>query len=291
MANHILEAETLLRLVVFTGILAAMLGAEHMRPFKPIRQPKLRHDTRNFALLMIGSGIAKLFMPMSVAGLAVLAEDRGWGLFNLLELNRWYAGAASIVTLDLLIYFQHRMFHRLPVLWRMHAVHHSDIDFSTTTALRFHPAEILLSIILKMAAVAALGVPPEAVLIFEMVLNGAALFNHANISLPDSIERIVRLFLVTPDMHRLHHSVDKEESNKNYGFNFPWWDWIFGSHLSLSRRTQLSRTIGLQGHQDANNLTLGALLLAPISWKETQPDQIVQTNDGTIDSRESRKSA
>ena len=221
MTETILGSEPAIRLTAFLGVLAAMALWE-------IASPRRRRDMRrvirwsnNLALVVLDTAILRLTFPILAVGLAVLAEERGWGLFNNLDISVWIAVLVSMILLDLAIYLQHVMFHSIPALWRLHRMHHADLDFDATTGLRFHPVEILISMAIKLAVVAALGPPAIAVLLFEVILNATALFNHANINLPMSIDRWLRWIVVTPDMHRVHHSVDPRETNSNYGFNLP----------------------------------------------------------------------
>src|SRR5207249_7523538 len=173
---------------------------------------------------------ARLLMPLGVVGVALLAGEQGWGLLNQIDLPGWLAVVLTVVALDLLVYLQHVLFHAVPVLWRLHRVHHADLDFDVTTGARFHTIEILISTAIKCAAIAALGAPVISVFVFEMLLNATAMFNHANASLPQRLERWLRWLVVTPDMHRVHHSVRYEESSSNFGFNLPWWDRLFGTY-------------------------------------------------------------
>ena len=224
MIETILGAEPAIRLTAFLGVLAVMAIWEIASPRRRRDMPRVIRWTNNLALVVIDTAILRLTFPILAVGLAVLAEERGWGLFNNLDISVWIAVLVSMVLLDLAIYLQHVMFHSIPALWRLHRMHHADLDFDATTGLRFHPVEILISMAIKLAIVAALGPPAIAVLVFEVILNATALFNHANINLPVSVDRWLRWIVVTPDMHRVHHSVVPRETNSNYGFNLPWWD-------------------------------------------------------------------
>jgi sterol desaturase/sphingolipid hydroxylase (fatty acid hydroxylase superfamily) len=195
---------------------------------------------------------------------AMTAAGSGWGLLNALALPGWAAIPAGIALLDLAIYFQHVMFHAVPALWRVHRVHHADLDFDVTTGARFHPIEILISTAIKCAAIAALGAPVISVFVFEMVLNATAMFNHANASLPQRLERWLRWLVVTPDMHRVHHSVRYEESSSNFGFNLPWWDRLFGTYRAQPRLGHAVMTIGVDAFRSSQELRLDRLLVQPL---------------------------
>ena len=193
-----------------------------------------------------------------------MAEAGGWGLFNALDLPLWLAALLSILLLDLVIYFQHVLFHAVPGLWRLHRMHHADLEFDVTTGLRFHPVEIVLSMVIKLAAVAALGAPAVAVLLFEVVLNATALFNHANIRLPAGVDRVLRWVIVTPDMHRVHHSVIPVETNSNFGFNLPWWDRLLGTYRAQPQAGHAGMTIGIEQFRTRRDLWLDRMLVQPL---------------------------
>lgn len=212
---------------------------------------------------VIDSLALRLLLPVAAVGAAAFAEQRDWGLFNQFTLPLAIPVVLTLLALDLLIYWQHRLLHALPWLWRLHRVHHSDLSIDVTTALRFHPLEILLSMLLKMAAVALLGAPPVAVLAFEILLNATAMFNHANLRLPAYSDRFLRQFIVTPDMHRVHHSWHQDETNSNFGFNLPWWDHLFGSYRAQPRDGHRAMSIGLKAFRDDKDQGLIALLAQP----------------------------
>ena len=219
--------------------------------------------TNNLALVVVDTVILRLTFPILAVGLAVMADDRGWGLFNNLDVPVWVAIIVSMLLLDLAIYLQHVMFHAVPGLWRLHRMHHADLDFDATTGLRFHPVEILISMRIKLAVVAALGPPGIAVLLFEVILNATALFNHANIDLPRHVDRVLRLFVVTPDMHRVHHSVDPRETNSNYGFNLPWWDRLLGTYIAQPAKGHAGMEIGIEQFRTQRDLWLDQMLAQP----------------------------
>jgi sterol desaturase/sphingolipid hydroxylase (fatty acid hydroxylase superfamily) len=195
----------------------------------------------------------------------MLAQKNGWGLLNNVALPYWLGVAAGVIVLDLTIYLQHVVFHALPTLWRIHMMHHSDLDFDVTTGVRFHPLEVIISMGIKMAMVVLLGASALAVLAFEVLLNGTSMFNHGNVRLPGGLDRILRLLVVTPEMHRVHHSVIIRETNSNFGFNLPWWDRIFGTYRPAPAAGHEGMTIGLSHFRDPGELTLPRLLILPFT--------------------------
>jgi sterol desaturase/sphingolipid hydroxylase (fatty acid hydroxylase superfamily) len=260
----IVQGEGLIRLAAFAVVFAAValweLAAARRKPLYR-RRDRWPH---NLGLLLVDAIVLRAVAPGAVIGVALLAENRGWGLLNFLAIPPWLAFVAGVVLLDLVIYFQHVMFHAVPALWRLHRVHHADLDFDVTTGIRFHPVEILISTLIKCAAVAAIGAPAVAVLVFEVLLNATAMFNHANASLPSAVDRWVRWFVVTPDMHRVHHSVQYDESSSNFGFNMPWWDRLFGTYRAQPRLGHEAMTIGVDAFRSAEDLRLDQLLIQPL---------------------------
>jgi sterol desaturase/sphingolipid hydroxylase (fatty acid hydroxylase superfamily) len=226
----LLDGEAVLRLSVALGLLTLLAVWELAAPMRRAEMPRLVRWSNNLALVALDAALVRLVFPLTVAAFAAIMQARGWGLFHLTGLPVWIEGALVILLLDLAIWGQHRAFHHNPVLWRLHRMHHADLDFDVTTGLRFHPAEILISFAIKMALTAALGAPPMAVLLFELLLNASSLFNHSNIRLPAGVDRLLRLVVVTPDMHRVHHSAIRAETDSNFGFNLPWWDRLFGTY-------------------------------------------------------------
>ncbi len=258
------EHEVALRLGFFFGILVVMAVWEVVQPRRQLRVVKLLRWRSNLALVLLNSLILRLLFPAAAVGVAAYAGTQGWGLMNVLAVPAFVAILLSFVLLDCVIYWQHVMFHRLPLLWRIHRVHHVDLDYDVTTGLRFHPLEVVLSMLIKFAAIALLGAPVEAVILFEVVLNGAAMFNHGNVSLPPSLDRYLRWVLVTPDMHRVHHSVEPDETNSNYGFCLPWWDRLFRSYRDQPRAGHDAMTIGLNAFREIPQTTsLSGILLLP----------------------------
>jgi sterol desaturase/sphingolipid hydroxylase (fatty acid hydroxylase superfamily) len=218
----------------------------------------------NLGLVAIDTLAVRFLAPLGAVGVALWTEDRGWGLFNNVACPTWLAVALSVTTLDLAIYLQHVTFHAVPPLWRLHMVHHADLDFDTTTGVRFHPVEILLSLGYKAVVVVLLGAPPLAVLAFEVLLSGTSLFNHGNVRLPSAIDRALRLVLVTPEMHRVHHSAVPRETNSNFGFSLPWWDYLFGTYRAQPAGGHEGMTIGLAQPRDERRVErLHWLLLLP----------------------------
>lgn len=245
MEEFILENEQTLRLAVFVGLLGAMGLWELAAPKRAPTYSKVRRWATNLGFSLLNSVMLRFLVPVLAVGTAVWAQDNGFGLFNILQLSQQLEWLLVFLMLDLLIYVQHVVFHFVPVFWRLHKVHHADPDFDSSTAIRFHPIEILLSMAIKLGAVLALGAAPIAVIAFEIVLNGTALFNHGNVRLPLSIDAVLRRFLVTPDMHRVHHSVISQETNSNFGFNLSIWDRMFDTYRADPEKGHLDMEIGL----------------------------------------------
>jgi len=207
--------------------------------------------------------IVRVLFPTSAVALALLAETKGWGLLNAWPLPGWTAVIIAVLVLDLVIYLQHVLFHAVPALWRLHRMHHADLEFDVTTGARFHPIEIFLSMLIKLAVIGALGAPAVAVLVFEVLLNATAMFNHSNVRLPDRLDRILRWIIVTPDMHRVHHSVVVRETNSNFGFNLPWWDRLFGTYRPQPAAGHEGMTIGVEQFRDPAEQRLDRMLAQP----------------------------
>ncbi|MCK5498338.1 MAG: sterol desaturase family protein, partial [Gammaproteobacteria bacterium] len=228
------------------------------------------------ALVSLDVLLVRLLVPIATAAMAEISMTRDWGLFNIVDVGFWPAFVLSILFMDMFIYGQHVIMHKIPLLWRIHRVHHTDLDFDVTTALRFHPFEIILSMFLKLLFIALLGAPVAAVIVFEIILNITSMFNHSNIQIPISIDRLLRWFIVTPDMHRVHHSVNKIETNSNYGFNIPWWDYIFHTYRSQPSAGHLKMKIGLNEFQGDKVVFLHWLLLQPfVSVKKGTVEKII----------------
>lgn len=263
MADSLIGAEPVLRLVAFLGVLAIMAAWEFAAPRRRVEIPRVIRWSNNLALVFIDTALVRLVFPVLAVGAAMIAETRGWGLLNTLDWPGWLAVLVAFLVLDLTIYLQHVLFHAVPALWRLHRVHHADLEFDLTTGVRFHPIEILLSMALKMAIVVALGAPPVAVLLFEVVLSATAIFNHSNVDLPRSVDRWLRLIVVTPDMHRVHHSVHPAETNSNFGFNLPWWDRLLGTYRAQPREGHEAMTIGIEQFRTIRDLWLDRMLIQP----------------------------
>jgi sterol desaturase/sphingolipid hydroxylase (fatty acid hydroxylase superfamily) len=242
-----LAHEPSVRLGAFFGVFALMAVWEAAAPRRARLLPRRVRWLHNLALVVLNSLILRLLFPLAAVGFALLAAERGWGLLNAFEVPFWWAFALSVIALDFAIYLQHVMFHAVPLLWRLHRVHHADADIDVTTGARFHPLEILLSMLIKFAAIAVLGAPAAAVLVFEVLLNATAMFNHANLRLRQPVDRWLRRILVTPEMHRIHHSMEVVEANSNFGFNLPWWDRLCGTYRERARLPQESMAIGVKG--------------------------------------------
>src|SRR5262249_11556965 len=245
------------------GIFAAMAAWEMLAPR---RAQGLGRGTRwpsNIGIVILDTVLVRLVFPMTAVGLALIAEARGWGLFHTLDLPIWASIPLAVVLLDLAIYLQHVLFHAVPLLWRLHRMHHADLEIDVTTGARFHPIEILLSMAIKLGVVAALGAPAVAVLIFEVLLNATSMFNHANVRIPERFDRVLRWFVVTPDMTRVHPSLWPRETTSNFGFNLPWWDRLFGTYRAQPQAGHAAMTIGIEQFRDPRELRLDRMLLQP----------------------------
>jgi sterol desaturase/sphingolipid hydroxylase (fatty acid hydroxylase superfamily) len=262
-----LAQEPIIRLSVFAVVLLAMAVLEHAFPRRPQRLSWRRWPS-NLGLVAISSVMLRLVAPAGAVGVAFWAEAQGLGLFRWLDVPFWAAAPAAVLLLDMLIYFQHRVFHAVPALWRLHRVHHADPELDASSGLRFHPVEILLSLAIKAVAVVVLGAPAEAVLVFEVLLNATALFNHANLALPRWLDGPLRLVLVTPDMHRVHHSEIARETNSDFGFCLSCWDRMFGTYIAEPSKGHLGMVIGIEGYRADAEQRLDRLLLQPIKdWR------------------------
>jgi sterol desaturase/sphingolipid hydroxylase (fatty acid hydroxylase superfamily) len=263
MSDILLTNENLIRLTAFAGIFAAMAAWEILAPR---RDQKLGRGTRwpgNIGVVVLDTVLVRLVFPTTAVGLALVAEARGWGLLHALELPMWAGVPLAVIALDLAIYLQHVLFHAVPALWRLHRMHHADLDFDVTTGARFHPIEILLSMGIKLGVVAALGAPALAVLAFEVLLNATSMFNHSNVRMPARLDRVLRRIVVTPDMHRVHHSIVVRETNSNFGFNLPWWDRLFGTYRDQPAAGHLGMTIGIDQFRDPAEQRLDRMLTQP----------------------------
>jgi len=252
--NLILEREAIIRLGVFAFVFVTMLLWELLAPRRALSVSRAMRWTSNLGLLVLNTIVLRLMFPAAAVGIAYSVGQQGWGLFNLVDLPFWFEVLVAVLLLDLAIYLQHRLMHQVPVLWRLHRVHHADLDFDLTTGSRFHTIEIIVSMLIKWLVILLLGPALVAVLVFEVLLNGMAIFNHANVSLPRAIDRMVRYLLVTPDMHRVHHSTLVRETNSNYGFNLSIWDRIFKTYIDQPEKGHQAMTIGLAEFRDARQV-------------------------------------
>jgi sterol desaturase/sphingolipid hydroxylase (fatty acid hydroxylase superfamily) len=255
--------EPYIRLGVFGGVFAVMAIWELVGPRRTQSIGRGWRWPNNLGVVVANTLLVRLAFPTTAVALALLAETRGWGLFNLATLPVSVGVVVSIIALDLAIYLQHVLFHAVPALWRLHRMHHADLEFDVSTGLRFHPIEIVLSMLIKFAVVAALGAPAAAVLIFEVLLNATSMFNHGNVRIPMSFDRILRWIVVTPDMHRVHHSILARETNSNFGFNLSCWDRLFGTYRAQPASGHEGMTIGIEQFRDSRELGLDRMLLQP----------------------------
>ena len=269
MSGIFLIDEPLIRLVAFAGIFVAMAVWEVLAPR---RDQKLGRGTRwpsNIGIVVLDTVLVRLVFPTTAVGLALVTEGRGWGLFHALDLPAWASVPLAVVALDFAIYLQHVLFHAVPALWRLHRMHHADLDIDVTTGARFHPIEILLSMGIKLGVVAALGTPAVAVLAFEVLLNATSMFNHSNVRMPIWLDRVLRWIVVTPDMHRVHHSIVACETNSNFGFNLPWWDRLFGTYRDQPAAGHETMTIGIEQFRDPTEQRLDRMLTQPFRDEDT----------------------
>jgi sterol desaturase/sphingolipid hydroxylase (fatty acid hydroxylase superfamily) len=264
MLSPILDSQFAVRLGAMLVIVLLVAAWEILKPRRPLSISKPLRWTNNWLISALNSALLSLVFPIMAVGVAVLADEKNWGLFNVLEVPAPLSIPLFVLAFDFAIYWQHRLYHLVPILWRLHRMHHADPDFDVSTGIRFHPVSIIVSMLIKMLVVVALGPPAIAVLISEVLLNVTSMFNHGNIYIPPRIDRILRRILVTPDMHRLHHSVITEETNSNFGFNFPWWDRLFGSYRDQPAGGHVAMEIGVRGFQKAEDQMLHRLVLHPL---------------------------
>lgn len=258
-----MEHEAIIRLGSFFGILAVMGVCELIAPRRTLTTSKSVRWFSNLSIVFINTATVRFLSPVLAIPMAISAQESGWGLLNYWQLPYWLSVVLGVLILDFVIYVQHVMFHTLPMLWKLHMMHHADMDIDVTTGSRFHPVEIYFSMLIKISAIAVFGPPVLAVLIFEVLLNGTAMFNHSNFRLPPGLDRYLRLLVVTPDMHRVHHSVTIRETNSNFGFNFPWWDRFFGTYRDQPAAGHEGMTIGLAQFRDPKRLTLPWMIALP----------------------------
>ena len=262
-----MPGENVIRLACFFGVFTVIAIWEVAAPRRALTDSKRRRWVTNLSLVVIDTAVVRFFLPILPVVMSIMAREHGWGILNIIILPSWIKIILTLTTLDFVIYLQHALFHFLPILWRLHRTHHTDLDIDVTTGNRFHPVEILISMGIKLAAVALLGAPALAVVIFEVALNATSQFNHGNIRIPQTLDRWLRLVVVTPDMHRIHHSIIPRETNSNFGFDLSWWDRLCGTYRVQPEQGQMTMTIGLKEFRDPAMLTLPRLLVQPFIRK------------------------
>jgi len=275
MDAFVLANEPTVRLTAFAVVLAVMVIWEVLAPRRSRSLARRRRWPANLGIVVLNSIIIRLLFPAAAVGVALTAETQGWGLLHRYDVPSWAAVVAGVVVLDLAIYLQHVMFHAVPALWRLHRMHHADLDIDVTTGARFHPVEIVISMLIKFAVIAALGVPPVAVVLFEVLLNATSMFNHSNVRIPLALEPALRWLVVTPDMHRVHHSIERDETNSNFGFNLSLWDRLFGTYRAQPRAGHLAMTIGIPDFRNAaecNSIT--GVLAIPFHGGKAAPQPL-----------------
>ena len=262
--QFVLTNEPIIRLGFFLGVFAVVGLWELAAPRRVLTVSKGLRWASNLGIVVLNTVLLRLLFPLAAVGVAAFCKANGWGLLNHFHIPFVIAVPLAVIVLDFVIWLQHVMVHAVPALWRLHRVHHADPDYDVTTGSRFHPIEIILSMLIKFAAIAVLGPPVVAVVLFEVLLNATAMFNHGNIRLPSALDRVLRWFVVTPDMHRVHHSIEDDEANSNFGFNLPWWDRLFGTYREQPRAGHLGMTIGIRDHRDPREVArLPGMLLLP----------------------------
>jgi len=267
MNMFIIDKEIYIRLGFFFGIFVFMALLEAISPRRYLRQSKSTRWLNNLTLTFLNSILLRVVLPVTALEVAFYCRKQGLGIFNMIDISDVIAGVVSVGALDLTIYAQHVLFHKASVFWRLHRMHHTDLDIDVTTGARFHPIEIFISMCIKMAAIIILGSPVWSVIVFEVLLNATSMFNHSNVLLNQKLDRVLRLFMVTPDMHRVHHSVIIRETDSNFGFNLPWWDRLFGTYRPQPAAGHDNMTIGLANYRDKKWLTLPWMLAVPFSNK------------------------
>lgn len=268
MEQFVTQHEQPIRLSFFFGMLVLMGVWELLSPKRVLSVSKHVRWGNNLAVVFLSVFCVRVLFPVAAVGVAIFVNAEGWGILNYAQLPYWLVVLISVIALDCIVYFQHVMFHAVPLLWRLHRMHHADLDFDVTTGARFHPIEIILSMILKFAAIVVLGAPVLAIIVFEVLLNATAMFNHANIHIHKTLDRYLRWVLVTPDMHRVHHSIEDDETNSNFGFNLPWWDRLFGTYRAQPRGGHQAMVIGIRQFRDVKQVSwLPGMLALPFVGK------------------------
>ena len=258
-----ITVETIIRLAAFGVFFAAFALWELIAPRRGLSVGRARRWPGNLGILLADILTVRVLVPTAAVGASLYAAGNGWGLINYLHLRLSAAALIGFLALDLAIYLQHVVFHKVPLLWRLHRMHHADLDIDVTTGVRFHPLEILISLFIKIAVVLALGIPVVAVILFEVVLNVTSMFNHSNASMPAWLDRALRFIVVTPDMHRVHHSIVRRETDSNFGFNLPWWDRLFGTYRAQPEAGHTGMTIGIPAFRDPGELRIDRMLTQP----------------------------
>ena len=267
--RYVLSYEPAIRLGFFLGVFALVGLWEVVAPRRALTVSKVLRWGSNLGLVVLNTLLLRLLFPAAAVGLAAFASANGWGLLNHYRVPLWVAVPLAVIAMDFVIWLQHVMVHAVPALWRLHRVHHADPDYDVTTGTRFHPLEIVLSMLIKFATITVLGPSVVAVVIFEVLLNASSMFNHGNIKLPPKVDRVLRWFLVTPDMHRVHHSVEDDETNSNFGFSLPWWDRLSGTYRDQPRAGHTGMTIGIRDHTDPREVArLDGMLLLPFKGED-----------------------
>lgn len=268
MRELIATHEPWIRLVAFTVVFSVMAAWELVAPRRTPGIGRGRRWPGNVGVVLIDTLVVRIIFPLGAVGVAFLVEAKSFGLFNIWPVPAWAAVLFAVIVLDLVVYLQHVLFHAVPALWRLHRMNHADLEFDVTTGTRFHPIEIVLSMLIKLTVVAALGAPAIAVLIFEVLLNATSMFNHSNVRLPEAMDRAMRWFVVTPDMHRVHHSIVVRETNSNFGFSLPWWDRLFGTYRDQPVAGHEGMTIGVEQFRDPAEQRLDRMLTQPFRGRE-----------------------
>jgi len=268
--QFVLANEPTIRLSFFLGVFAIVGLWEVAAPRRALTVSKALRWGSNLGLVVLNTVLLRLLFPLAAVGVAAFCVENGWGVLNHFQVPFALAAPVAVIAMDFVIWLQHVMVHAVPALWRLHRVHHADLDYDVTTGVRFHPIEIILSMLIKFATITVLGPPVVAVVIFEVLLNATAMFNHGNIRLPAGVDRVLRWVFVTPDMHRVHHSIEDDETNSNFGFSLTWWDRLFGTYRDQPRAGQVGMTIGIRDHTDPREVDrLDGMLLLPFKGEIT----------------------
>ncbi|MFZ7110626.1 MAG: sterol desaturase family protein [Desulfatiglandales bacterium] len=267
MTEFVTAHEPIIRIAFFVGIFLAVALAELIFPRRVPTTSKTSRWIGNIGIVFLNTVLLRILFPAGAVGISVWIGRNGWGIFNHIQWPFWLEVVLTVLILDFVIYMQHVMFHAVPVLWRLHMMHHADLDYDLTTGTRFHPLEIIISLGIKASAITVLGAAPVGVIIFEILLNGTSMFNHGNFFIPLRIDRVLRFLVVTPDMHRVHHSVFPNETNTNFGFNLAWWDRLCGTYKPQPTKGHEQMTIGLNQFRDPSRLTFPWMIAMPFIGK------------------------